>query len=64
MTFDKVEKKKKRKRERQEQKLKETATPPKKSRVPLDTMSGLSAEEEEQPAEDVVSEYKGSKPEF
>ena len=61
--INKVEKKRKRKRERQEQKLKKTAPPPKKSRVPLDTMSKL-LEEEEQPTKDVLSKYKGSKPNF
>ena len=43
--IDLDEKRRKKKRERQEEKLIKTAPLTKKSRVPLDTMSGLSMEE-------------------
>ena len=56
--INKIEKKRKKNRERQEQKLKEIAPPPNKRKVPLDTMSGLSKEEEDQPMEYVPSEHE------
>ena len=43
--IDLDEKRRKKKRERQEEKLKKIAPPTKKSKVPLDTMSGLSTKE-------------------
>ena len=55
--IDKIEKKRKKKRERQEQKLKEIAPPAKKSKVPLDSESRLS-KEEDNPMEEIPSEHK------
>ena len=55
--IDLDEKRRKKKRERQEEKLKKTASPTKKSRVPLDTMSRLSMEEKI----DIPSKHEDSK---
>ena len=58
--IDKVKKRRKKKRERQELKLKEIAPSPsaKKSQAPLNTISGLSREEQEK---DIPSKHKESK---
>ena len=62
--IDEAKRKRKRKRKKQEKKMKKASPPQKKSCVPLETMEGLTKEEEEPLKDNVPSEYKVLEEEF